>query len=200
MEHCSPIIFIEGASEKRLTRDEIEKQRREKADADRRAPRRRQAAAVNPKPDSEDDDSSREASPVRRHVPAVLHRVPALPAVPPHVDAQEAVLQFWRVVPEGTWHHYSDGVITSETFQQWYNALPPVFKRVFQIGYDHYHDIALGKASVKQCDQNHELASHIIMMGKNFYEQCLDDDTWVQFLIEQADYQCLHGQITDIIG
>lgn len=192
LKHADPIIFIPGAGEKRLDRTEAAA-----AAAAKRPPIK---GVATPAP-----VRARRASPVRR--PAVVPVGLGAPVAAPHynnrpavaaivINPAEARLHVWGIIQRIAWCNVSDGNVDVVA---WHRTLSERDREIFKNAFAHWQTGALNHREVQTVPAANraDLATHIVMMGREFYEQCMEDPGWIRFLIEQDDYQKQYQTIMD---
>lgn len=193
---ADPIIVVDGAGEKRLTRDELPA--RQKKPAAKPAPK---VAAPRGMPRL-DDSPPRRPAPGLGRVPVPMHKPVAAPAIYRPPTEGEARNNFWTVVEKLEWRNRSDGAISREDIEGFRNRLLDRERDYFKLAFHHYQGIALDNDVVKTAapGERTHVATHIVMMGKEMFEQYISDPTWVDFLVKNNDYQKLYDDIVDVFG
>jgi hypothetical protein len=122
--------------------------------------------------------------------------------IPKHIlmSPMETLNNFWQVVAKIEWQNCSDGIITKQHIEDFRSNLSEHECDYFRLVFPHYFEIATENATVRTVENGDivHIATHIVMMGQEMFEQYISDNTWVEFLIKNNDYQKLYNEILEV--
>ncbi len=200
---AQPIIYIEGASDRRLERPVSPKP------AGRRNGRRGAPPPAGRMPPGVPGIGAY-GMPAVALRPPVRHAAfvspprlpPRLPSPPRAITRERHLELYWDVTDKIVWTNVSDGKVAHAEVVTWWRSLSQVEKNSFQFGFPHYYSQVRELAAVKgmHMDNARHAASHIAMTGKFMYEQYMLDSMWTNTLINDRDYQQLATSIRDVCG